>query len=249
MELSGLIKPVDFGHDTRGVDLYYRSYTHRISFKVKCIHFIRYQPTVDKFDKMLGYQLYTAVNSKPITWAKNLVDNGADIDLLRRVVDWRANTPKNGAKLVISRNTLTLYFNDPSYPNNFLTSFPEITRYTGWYRVRHQNHERGVVYLTDPKYKYRVYFSWAKLHGGDIPEFYKTTLDYGIKMCPSLDRKFRYVASNNWGVMGNYPSHTTGNTFYINYGNFADVKSEELITVLALKYPQLINKVCRIEPK
>ena len=240
MELSDLIEGIESKLDTSGVDLYYGVYSNKLRVKFPSIGRVRNHDTVEKFNVRLSYVHPTPFShgyyhTHKLTFADYIKKDGGDINDLIKFIHWRNKS--TGIRIVLSLNVVTLYYNHCSQIKDFVELFHEkaLNYSTAFYRIRMQNIQPGVLYQKRPKHKWRIYLKSSSFD--DVVGLSKTIDEYQFFPCPML--KFNLVKR--------YGSKIKSLWIYEN--NFIDCDDESLITIFALKYPNVVKKVYRIESR
>lgn len=234
MELLGLINQ-PFYEDTTGLDLYYGSYRYRVKAKIVGIERTRYTTTVEKFNKLILNRAYRMYNSSS-SIAETIVDEGGNLDALRSYINWRNAVKGLDIKLILTRNHLTIYFNDVGVLNN-LPPIVGTARLTCNYRVKHNHLSKDTIYRVNPKYCWRMYLTGYVFSMVDVERMEEIFDTYGVEPCRSLKRNFSRIHRAPW------PKHD----FYVYENNFVDYNDERLSTIILLNWPTISKKICRIE--
>lgn len=244
-----LINSISYTEDLRGPDMYYGKYTHKLTARFPCIHWVRYTMSEQVFQERLIYKpLLWVTGSGRNTQSKETIKDritrdGGNISSLAKFVVWRAGADwKSGAKLVMSSNQLSFYYDNSiqeqaDLVNNFLDTFKwdGLSHVQGSIRQRIQNYQRGTVYQKYPKHKLRVYVNSITMSEDESNEFMDMADMYGLKLCPTLKKNLTELI----------PLYHR--KFYTFHNNFFDLDDERVLTVMAIKYPRLIKKICTIE--
>lgn len=224
-----------FYEDTTGLDLYYGSYRYRVKAKIVGIERTRYTHTVEKFNKLVlnrAYRLYYSSSSI----ADTIVDEGGNLDTLSAYIDWRNVVKGLDIKLILTRNHLTMYFNDVGVLSGLLPILGT-TRLICNYRVKHNHLSKDTIYRVNPKYSWRMYFTGHVLNFVDVERMEALFDTYGVEPCRSLKRNFSKIHRATW------PKHD----LYVYENNFVDYNDERLSTIILLNWPTISKKICRIE--
>jgi hypothetical protein len=240
MELSDLVNGVMSKPDTSGVDLYYGVYGNKLRIKFPSIGRVRYHDTVEKFNARLSYVHPTSFShghyhTQKLSVADYIKRDGGNVADLIKFINWR-NTA-NGIRIVLNLNVVTLYYNDCNDIKDFVELFQEkvLHNSTAYHRLKMPNIQRGVLYQKRPKHKWRIYLKSSMWE--DAPDLSKTMDEYQFYPCPML--RFNLVRLSD---------RKTKN-LWIYESNFIDCDDEGLITIFALKYPNAVKKVYRIESR
>lgn len=248
MELLEL-NNVTFQKDDLGMDLYYGKYAYKLDVCVPCINFVRYTKTIDKFliklcmpCPSINYTVHGDDRShRASTFRDKIIRDGGSEETLKSFILWRttAQNQKRDLKIVISRNHLTLYFNDSQNIDDIQSVCnldSKIMIYK--YRQRISNYSSDVVYQKNPKFKYRIYMRDAFLTEQEIISFMNDISKYGLSPNPSMKKRF-VLKPHRYGIA----------RYFLLRTDFVDFNDASLTTILGLIYPNFINKLCSIEKK
>lgn len=237
MESSNLTESDLYHLDQSGLDLYYGQYSYRLSVRFTCVERTRYCTTIEKFHKFLSYKPEPWIRGKKNTISEIIKNDGGNINHLEDFIIWRSLQEPSAVKILLTKNWVTIYFNDTAVADGFLGKFPYVTRVKRNYRVKSASYQKDVIYRVNPKFKWRLFFSAGNLTPDDVDEMAILFNDHGMQPCRTLQRMLRRINS------------IYGTRSYIYDGNFVDFNDEGLTTIFALKWPRFIKKICRIEQR
>lgn len=233
MELLELNKNLEATQDTSGPDLYYGVYRNRLMVPFRSVGRVRYHDTIEKFHNRLSY-VHPIIWGRGVTHQNNvtvadyIANEGGNVSDLLNFIKWR--TRAQTIKIVLNLHKVTIYYNDTVEIKDFVETFPEkVDKFTLCYRIKMPNFERGVVYQKNPQHRWRIY-----LRSGLLEDISTAIEQYRFYPCPTIKRNL---------------TRTHKIKFWTYENNFVDCDDEGLITVFALKFPNAVKKVCRIESR
>lgn len=182
----------------------------------------------------------TYLGGKKTTWNKAIEDN---YDLILLMCDWVAANKRDTSniKICLSYNNLSLYYNDDTQIDEFLKLIETKTNSNNDYKVsftrsgKIDNFERGVVYLKNPKHKYRMYFSFVRLNDDEtlyLRQYFKGLEDI----------------SCNYGIQS-FMTGLSGRYCVIYNNSYIDANDDVHATYLNLFKPGIIYRVAKIEQR
>lgn len=178
-------------------------------------------------------------------WQMVKLDN---LDLIHQFIDWRADLPTGGlVKVAIQQNRVSVYTNQVSYFQSLLDKLDEYGDETSRLLIQYYqaaplaNYEKGVVYQTKPKHKFRIYLSSKRRTTEQSQEFNESLNRYEVYPSKSLQNWFTNPPNSTfaWSAPGCWT--------WEHY--FFDFDDETLITLFLLSHEDWIGKVCRIEKR
>lgn len=217
--------------------LYYDRFIYRAKISIENIQYFRHVKSVEKLWTQLSYVSNLRSMGMSIT----------DVAKVKRFVEWFENTKYSKKDYCYSCNTnyINFYTNDISIINELLVQLSDevalsdklVPPYYDLYRViDNPKTDRSVIYLVDPKYRYRIYFKWGKTT--------ETQREDLINFIESNDIVCS-VAFEHWvkkRLHKNY-SHYLWDNYFIEFNN------EMLVTLLSLKFDGLVRKICNVEKR
>lgn len=244
-----LINGVEYTPDKSGTGNYYGRYQYRCKVQFKCVNWVRYIPTVDYYDTWLTLIPFSSHfhKSGPSTQQSRVVLAGGDIGDLRQFIEWRGGLEKGKVKVVITEDNLMFYYNCHTVYEDFIRNFPHFNgKLVPSQRVVDRQYETGVIYHVNPKNKYRIYLKQGSIEFGKVAEFVAGLQKYNYHLSPKLSK--RLYSNTKLQTPASRPNYFP-NGLIIWQGTFVDTDDDSLVTIFALKWPELINKVCRIEQR
>lgn len=156
----------------------------------------------------------------------NLTDQSA----LVKILIWKKWVESTNADLNIMAGVhhINIYTNDLEH----IQKFVEITNVNTTNiikRVVVGTYEKGVVYHKHPKNKFRLYFNYRRFENSDRTDFVEFLVNNQFYPSQRLKERLKHKQ------------------LYVSYTHYVDYDDEQLLTVMALTYHDVIRKVCRIE--
>ena len=240
---------IKYTDDISRVNYYYDIYQYRCVIRLHAVEFIRLcNFDSNKFDYWMNHITYkNGVKSK---W-KNVISDKKS--LLKSICDWVGQNKKNkDVKITFSSNTISLYYNDENSIVELLNVIRSNEQQDINLRIkfsrssRISNFERGVVYLANPKAKFRLYFSYMRLSVDE--ENY--ILDY-LRNIDNMSCSYqirRWLRDETQQMTPSW--YSPGVKKFIFFRNtFIDVDDDSHATFLNLYRPGIIYKVNKIEKR
>lgn len=238
MESFKLINGVNYLYCSEGIDIYYGEFVYKATVHFPCIGRVRYYKDVAAFHSRLDQSLYSSWSGKyGGTLRETILDSSGIVNDLDKFIAWKNTPTAKKSKLVTTKDKLTIYFNDHYVIKDFLDIFSGV-KIKGTYRVKKDGYTKGVVYHKKPTHKWRIYLSGQNIAVDEALDLYKFLSEYDVKPCRTLLRNLdrRYSLYQKYNL-------------YIYPGNFIDTNSEHLTTIMGLRFPTLMKRVCSIETK
>lgn len=240
---------INYTDDISRVNYYYDIYQYRCVIRLHAVEFIRVcNFDSNKFDYWMNHITYK--NGTKTIWKKVIGDRK---DFLKVLCDWVGQNKKNkDIKITFSSNTISLYYNDEHKILELLNIIKSNEQKDIYTRInfsrsnRIQNFERGIVYLANPKAKFRLYFSYMRLSVAE--EDY--ILDY-LRNIENMSCSYqirRWLRDETQQMTSTW--YRPGVKKFIFFRNtFIDVDDDSHATFLNLYRPGLIYKVNKIEKR
>jgi hypothetical protein len=241
-----MITESDFKLDSAQLTFYHDKFKYKMSIWIKGIHHFRttksiyeYSQRVDEY--YINRMYYNDINS--------IISDTNLLKPIENLVIWRSTIIEKNLnfKLRFGENKITIYANDFTVFELLLTELKyskDDTIISYNYSEPMTNHERGVIYQTEPKRKFRIYMKQQLYTTEQREKLYDYLSRYDITMSPSMTKWITGKSSSQIFVgMHNY------NLIYSWDNYFFDFDQESLITLLSLKFDNLIRKVCTIQKR
>jgi hypothetical protein len=219
-------------------DYYYGKFRYKVSIEFTGFHYFRYCKNDVEVQRALTNKIKTGylIMGPPKT-VLSIVGEEM-IEPIKATVRFIKSLPKDEAKAVISYNSLTLYSNDIEDIENIIRcSGHDHTSVKYEYTNKLLNFERGVIYHVNPKFKFRLYITskiWAYDDKESLQQYFSSNDD--ISPSPSFSlwlQGYRQLRHTPWSQ----------NTYFIDYNDSSHV------SYLALRYGDIIRKVCDIKQR
>jgi hypothetical protein len=196
------------------ISLYYDKFKYRARIPIPNIHFYRDQKHI-------------RLKSKDKT------------NSITTFLDWKETVrSRNDLAIRISVNTIYVYTNDIGFIKDLIKSTGHtIEKYQLNYVVQPKNFDRHKIYLKHPKFRYRLYFKWAKVDDNDVNNLIEFIDIYQIKCSDSLSR---WINKRHSGSILNH---------YIWDNYFFEFDNEMIVTLMTLKFGNIVRRVCDIEKR
>lgn len=240
--------------DKKRVNLYYDKYKYKTVVHIPLIQYFREIDSYSKYEKRLDeyLTLWDGLGSRGQRAAKSIreiieVNSANAIAKFAEIVTWRQYFKNiRDFRFTIKYDTIELYTSELDLVNNLLKRLKQFNVDSKvYYAEKITDYDIGKVYHINPKFKTRIYFKLKRLtdEAEEFKQFLKT---YEFSLSPSLrnalDKKRRLPAIPAIGL--NRPL-----AVLIQEHFFVDINDDQLITVLALRYPNFIRKICKIEKR
>lgn len=233
--------------DKRRYSLYFDKFRYRASVCFPGIHYFRYEKNTLEFNKRLEDIVSvwpTYISDKPKNSLNNYVvlselltsKYQSDLKIYESFVAWR-NQYSTKIKVCIRRDHLDIYFDEPEPFRSFVQFCPD-HRPDLRYIVVNPDLKRDVIYHINPTHQYRLFFKLHKMPKTELANFKAMFTQYDCKMSPGLKRE---IYSRKF--------HSHSGYLLILDQHFVDIQDDSLITVWALRYPNLVRKVVNIEKR
>jgi spermidine/putrescine-binding protein len=216
-----------------------------MSIKIKGIHFFRSTKSISEYSNRvneytLNKMYYSDINS--------IISNTKLLKSIENLILWRSLIiDKNlDFKLRIGQDNITIYTNDFTVFQlalNNLNYSKDNKLITYNYSEHMMNYESGIIYQKTPKRKLRIYMKAHRYTLEQRDKLYDFLKRNDITMSPSLIR---------WADSKNSLHSTYSGSLYNQWSwdyYFFDLDQESLITILSLKFDNLIRKVCTIQKR
>jgi hypothetical protein len=239
--------------DKNKYNLYFDKYKYRATIPLPGIEWFRYGCNLTDYRKRLNYVLNSyefqfVKDFKKLTIEQWLVNNHADmIPLIEKFIDWRSTLNSVDIKIMITSGRIHLYVNDLRVLNNIQDMIHNIE-----YVEPIANFERGIIYQKKPKHNIRVYFKYKKFTADETSKFIKFIEAHSFELSPSLRRIIYPNRDFNmwfWNISTPKKMKNGSNAQWLSLGenHFIDFNGDELLTLLAISYSEIIKKIYRIE--
>jgi len=229
-----LITQSDFTRDISRLTLYHNIFKYRVSLDIDGIEYFKRAKTYEQFIEVCEF----------ITPSRFI--HGKTI---QKFVDWRGINDPEKFMVRISHGSLNVYFNEFNIINDLLNRFTDAekkhqnTKYL--YCEPMANYDKGVLYRVNPKHKYRIYMKSRRYTNDERKELLSYLSNKNVHFAESMMNWF-YMAPDTGSAQ--WFGFRSG-TIWSYTSNFFDFDDESLITMLYLKYPDLIGKVFEIQQK
>lgn len=220
---------------------YFDKFKYRCAIRIKGVHFIR----VCNFDSRRAIHCgtyMTYLGGKKSTWNKAIEDNH---DLILLLCDWVGSNKKDrdNIKISLSYNNLSIYYNDESKIDGLLKLIESNTNSQNNHSIsftrsgKIENFERGVVYLTKPKHKYRLYFNFIRLNEEET------------QYIRGYFRELEEEVNGNYAIKSFLYNNLRPRPTVIYYNSYIDANDDVHATYLNLFKPGIIYRVAKIEQR
>lgn len=166
--------------------------------------------------------------------------SSSSLPSIQKFLNWKKTVESRTDLIVrVSSNLTDIYSNDVNVIKDAVNSIvcDSSLRYELQRVEQLPNFDRSKVYLKKPKFKYRLYFKWAKLEDIEIEQLQQFIESYEIKCSDSLNRWFF-----RHGQGSRFSSYLWDNYFF-------DFDDDRIITLMILKFGNIVRRVCDIEKR
>lgn len=236
-----MISESDFKLDSTRLTFYYDKFKYRMSIGIRGIHYFRTVNTIDGYTNRLN-----AYSTERMYYQNvhQILSDNKTLKHIKNFVRWRASKVKDKLdfKLRIGEDKATIYSNDLTVFQIILVKLNhdyDQQHITCNYSELMQNYEQGVIYLKNPKRKFRIYLRSEKHSVSqkfDLLEFINKN---DITMSPSLLK---------WLKRSSRVSFPYGDSWAWSH-YFFEFDQESLITIVSLKFDNLIGKLCTVQKR
>lgn len=233
--------------DTQRLGLYYNKYQYKLSVKMPLIQYFREVDSTEKYERRLDDQLsiWSGINVQPRVQKpiRELLGNtGYDsIEKFEIITNFRERQRilKN-TKILVKFDTLDIYSTELDILEDLICKLKKFSvDYKIFFVDQIENYDREIVYLKNPQHSTRVYFKIVRLTYNEAKDLHDFFVQNEFRMSPSLDKSLLSSYSLYYGIKKNL----------ILEHFFVDFSNEQLLTLMSLKYPKLIRKVCKIQKR
>ena len=212
--------------------LYYDKYTYKINIPITQIYFFRNTRQEADFDARANRHKSADV------------DTDVNYDLVLAFVQFREEVTRlqKDFKIIVNYYSIDVYANDLAIFQELLDKITAngidldtlFIKYR--YAVQNKKYDSGVIYHVQPKHNFRIFFKTVKLSPAlklELADFFQ---QYKLKPSASLNGHLTYnkdVQTIIW-LWSHY---------------HFDFNDEQLISLILLRFDNLVRKVCRIEKR
>jgi hypothetical protein len=215
--------PIDEGsfklHPTK-ISLYYDRFKYRARIHIPDIHLYRNHYRYERISFTASTIVYPQSIKSFLDWKKT-VESRTDLAIR------------------VSSNLIDIYAESVDVIRDSINQI--ICNSTQRYELQRveqlPNFDRSKIYLKNPKFKYRLYFKWSKLEDIEIEQLRQFIESYEIKCSDSLNRWFF-----RHGQGSRFSSYLWDNYFF-------DFDDDKIITLMILKFGNIVRRVCDIEKR
>jgi hypothetical protein len=241
-----MITESDFKLDSAQLTFYHDKFKYKMSIWIKGINHFRttksiyeYSQKVDEY--YINRMYYNDINS--------IVSDANLLKPIENLIVWRSSIIEKNLdfKLRFGENKITVYSNDFTVFELLLTELKyskDDNIISCNYSEPMTNYERGVIYQKEPKRKFRIYMKGMLYTTEQREKLYEYLSRYDITMSPSMTKWITGKASSQ--IFAGFQNY---NLMYSWDNYFFDFDQESLITLLSLKFDNLIRKVCTIQKR
>ena len=213
----------NFAVDKKRLNLYFDTYQYKVNLAIIDAHKFKYTSLVNFDDRAQDLAL------------RRELENVNCLDI-KRFLSWRENIRSDDCKIMLLYDKVAVYTNSIALIDSLITTVDISSDRVQLLAAEVMDgFERDVVYLVEPRRKFRLFFRDTELTVPEIDQLKKFLYAQDITMGRALKRCFN--GNPNW--RGKY--HLWNCTI--------DFDNEEFITYISLKYDNLIGKVSRIEKR
>jgi hypothetical protein len=234
----------NFVIDKTRVNLYYDKFEYKIQVYQDYMQYFRYARTVSAFTDRLENEVIVRSHKfkRADSWIKVRDVCAGHIEAIREFIEIVEQNSSPDLKVTISDSKITYYSNDLAILNKVTDCCASNHRaYDAVRVVRLPNFDPEAVYHKEPKHKYRMYLAshaWPLDERRELSSFLRNN----TAVYPSQTLR-SWCTRENPSIFGNYKVKYTWTSMFIDYDD------EQQATYMALKFPYLIGKLCRIEKR
>ena len=222
-----LLNESSFVLDKTRIALYFNKFKYRARLKISKVNFFR---GIKKHHEIS--QRLERIRNR-LDFRLSLYDYEITLDIVR-LISWLESHEDQSSEFMIRyyNDSVDFYSNNITLIQSLLIDVP-VDEYKLFYSKMISDYKHGHLYLKNPQSKYRAYFRWISTTADireDLTEFVTT---YNLK------------PSNSFTQWLEHKSLTT----YLWDNYFFDFDDEMLITLLSLKYDNIIRRVYKIEKR
>jgi hypothetical protein len=224
-------------HDQFSVDkskmfLYYDRFIYRAKISIDNVQYFRHVKSIEKLWTKIGY----------LSNMRSTIGISAkDVSEVKKFIEWIENTSHTKEDYWYSShvNYINFYTNNISIIEELiilLSNEVELCEYQLNRVIDKPKTDRTKIYLVDPKYRYRIYFKWGKttdIQRNELIEFIESN---DIYCSSSFEHWVKKRLNHNY-------SHYLWDNYFIEFNN------EMIITLLSLKFDNIIRKICSVEKR
>jgi hypothetical protein len=256
LRMSQVITPDKFKVDKSKISLYFDKFQYRLSLHISNIHYFRSIKNNSDYHAKLaslredwssdkgGHDGYVFRSDLKRAF-ENLIDHLPSIEAYSR---WREIMNVSTEFMVrVQHDKLDVYSNKMSVFQSLLDELDSFDLIDAKFLKSKpmKNFEKGVIYQTNPKHKFRVYLSNKQWNCSEVISLQKYLIKNSFVMSPGLSK---WIGENNTLALG--AKHQWGRGAIYTWSNYSfDFDDESLITLLCLQHDEWVGKVCRIEKK
>lgn len=222
-------------HDSFTVDksrvfLYYDKFRYRAKIPVDNVQYFRHVNSMKRLWDQVSY----------VTNIRSIGLNDKDIFLVKRFVGWLENnthTKKDDYHYSLRVHHVNFYTNNPEIVGELITALGMPTKHCQLFRaIDVPKTDRTKIYLVDPRHQYRIYLKWGKTSDEQRDDLINFINSYNITCSDS----FQYWVR---GQLSHHYSHYLWDNYFIEFDD------ETIITLMSLKFDNLVRKICSIEKR
>lgn len=234
----------DFLLDTNRLSFYFDKFKYKMVISLEGIQYFRNCQSKYEIDnKIFSYK--SKKNLYYYDDIKLIMNDNIKMSDISNVIEWKQTVDKTKIKFVTTDNKISIYSDDHSIFENLLNSVKSIHKFSTFYYVeKMKNYVSGDIYLKSPKYKFRIYLKCSN-YKEEQKQKLKEFLDYyKMSKCPSLNRWLNDIPTYN--PPNSFSSYVRSWAWDYYFFEFDD---ESLITMISLKFDNLIGKVCTVHKR
>lgn len=241
-----MITESDFKLDSAQLTFYHDKFKYKMSIWIKGIHFFRTTKSIYEYsqrvdDYYINRMYYNDINS--------IVSDSTLLKPIKNLIVWRSSIIERNLdfKLRFGENKITIYANDFTLFELLLTELKyskDDTIISYNYSEPMMNYEKGIIYQKEPKRKFRIYMKSMSYTTEQREKLYEYLSRYDITMSSSMKKWI--IGKSSSQIFAGFQNY---NLMYAWDNYFFDFDQESLITLLSLKFDNLIRKVCTIQKR
>lgn len=236
--------------DTNRYNLYYDQYKYRAIVRILGIQWFRTINSLEQYEKRLEHKIDTkytwsvaagTIKNRNLSIRDLVLENNSDgIEYIKQFILWRQRYSASNIKIVINHCRALIYTNNP---DDVLTLGSLVNEISWVEPIQHW--QREVIYQKQPKHAFRVYFKKKRLMGDDRKKFLQFI---DTEQCQPSRSLYYQIHPGQFKFQSVFYNHQIKNSFLMLFENYyLDFDDENFITMLGLRYSELIRKICRIE--